>query len=303
MYIQPQRIRVHGDENAPPPPLPGKTNHQRNKSTPALSSAIGAATKRAAFGDVSNKANLLRNNNEGKKPSSSMVTKPGILSQPAQRHASVSGLRDVLNNVTNSFSVSGEVAAKPPAVVGVRRVLGKKATSVFKDLAPPPPPSQVESKPVAPTEEEEKQQQQLLLLQGREMLNTHNDDSGEMYMTAPEAPEHHRELPRNGRALLSEPEEYSDEEEDENEEDDGYTTARSGRSRGGDNTTGGATTVLFPQYSQQVRRELALAKHIVESTRSAEEIEDEYLDTSMVAEYNDDIFTYMKEQEVSRYQK
>lgn len=96
----------------------------------------------------------------------------------------------------------------------------------------------------------------------------------------------------------SEPEEYWDDEDDDNDEDDGYATARSYRSRG-DNTTGGATTVLFPKYNQKVKRELATAKQIVEATRTKEDIEDEYWDTSMVAEYSDEIFEYMRELEVT----
>ena len=95
----------------------------------------------------------------------------------------------------------------------------------------------------------------------------------------------------------SEPEEYWDDDDEENEEDDGYITARSYRSRS-ENTTGGATTLLFPRYNQQVKRELALAKQIVEATRTVEDIEDDYCDTSMVAEYSEEIFEYMREQEV-----
>ncbi|KAL4923469.1 cyclin-like protein [Aspergillus undulatus] len=95
----------------------------------------------------------------------------------------------------------------------------------------------------------------------------------------------------------SEPEEYWDDEDEENEEDDGYTTARSYRSRS-ENTTGGATTLLFPRYNQQVKRELALAKQVVEATRTVEDIEDDYGDTSMVAEYSEEIFEYMREQEI-----
>lgn len=96
----------------------------------------------------------------------------------------------------------------------------------------------------------------------------------------------------------SEPEEYWDDEDDDNDEDDGYATARSYRSRG-DNTTGGTTTVLFPKYNQKVKRELEMAKQIVEATRTKEDIEDEYWDTSMVAEYSDEIFEYMRELEVT----
>ena len=92
-------------------------------------------------------------------------------------------------------------------------------------------------------------------------------------------------------------EEYWDEEDDENYDETGYVTARSFRSRG-DNTTSGATMVLFPQMNQRVRKEIAASKQLVEATRSPEEVEDETYDTSMVAEYGDEIFEYMKQLEV-----
>jgi G2/mitotic-specific cyclin 3/4 len=105
----------------------------------------------------------------------------------------------------------------------------------------------------------------------------------------------HRHLP--APPLVSEPEEYWEEEEEELYDDQGYTTAHSYRSRG-DNTTGGATTVLFPKVTNKAKKELAAAKEVVESARTAEEIEDELWDTSMVAEYGDEIFAYMRELEV-----
>lgn len=119
---------------------------------------------------------------------------------------------------------------------------------------------------------------------------------------APEVPESHRvakahrdSASTSHAPAQSEPEDWD--EEDEHEEEDGYITARSYRSRG-ENTTGGATTVLFPKFTQQVRRELALAEQVVEATRTEEDIEDEWYDTSMVAEYSEEIFEYMREQEV-----
>jgi hypothetical protein len=95
----------------------------------------------------------------------------------------------------------------------------------------------------------------------------------------------------------SEPEDYWEDEDEDNYGDDGYVTARSHRSRG-DNTTGGATIVLFPKVTQKVKRELAIAKQFVEATRTVEDMEDESWDTSMVAEYGDEIFQYMREREV-----
>ncbi|KAK2774182.1 hypothetical protein FQN52_004412 [Onygenales sp. PD_12] len=97
--------------------------------------------------------------------------------------------------------------------------------------------------------------------------------------------------------LPSEPEEYWDEEDEDNYEEDGYVTARSQRSRG-DNTTGGATVLLLPKVTQKVKRELAIAKQVVEATRTPEEIESECWDTSMVAEYGDEIFQYMRDLEL-----
>lgn len=105
-----------------------------------------------------------------------------------------------------------------------------------------------------------------------------------------------RELP--ALPLVSEAEEYWEEEEEEVYDEQGYTTAHSYRSRG-DNTTGGATTVMIPKVSSNIERELAAAKIIVESSRTREDIEDDAWDTSMVAEYGEEIFGYMRELEVS----
>ncbi|KAI0550754.1 hypothetical protein F4679DRAFT_541302 [Xylaria curta] len=90
----------------------------------------------------------------------------------------------------------------------------------------------------------------------------------------------------------------SDEEED-HYDDRGYTTTHSYRSRG-DNTTGGVTTVMFPpRITKKGQTELETARQIVESARTAEEIQEDAWDVSMVAEYGDDIFRYMREQEMN----
>lgn len=107
-------------------------------------------------------------------------------------------------------------------------------------------------------------------------------------------PEPHR---RSTIAPVSEPEEYWDDEGDDNYDEEGYATARSFKSRG-ENTTGGATTVLFPKVNQKTRREIAAAKELIEGSKTAEELEDEAWDTTMVAEYGEEIFQYMKDLEV-----
>lgn len=107
-------------------------------------------------------------------------------------------------------------------------------------------------------------------------------------------PETHR---RPTLASVSEPEEYWDDEGEENYDEEGYATARSFKSRG-ENTTGGATTVLFPKVNQRTRKEIAAAKELIEGSKTVEELEDEAWDTTMVAEYGEEIFQYMKDLEV-----
>jgi G2/mitotic-specific cyclin 3/4 len=94
-------------------------------------------------------------------------------------------------------------------------------------------------------------------------------------------------------------EEYWEEEEEEYFDAEGGVTARSIRSIGGDNTTGGVSIVMNPRTNFRIERELAAAKVWVDENTTADEIDDEAWDTTMVAEYGEDIFAYMRELEVS----
>lgn len=99
---------------------------------------------------------------------------------------------------------------------------------------------------------------------------------------------------------LPEPEEYwDDDDEEELYDEQGYTTAHSYKSYG-DNTTG-ATTLVAPKRTIKVQRELEQARVFVESNRPQEDIEEEDWDVSMVAEYGEEIFEYMRELEVSNW--
>ncbi|KAK6388419.1 hypothetical protein LTR65_007923 [Meristemomyces frigidus] len=91
------------------------------------------------------------------------------------------------------------------------------------------------------------------------------------------------------------PEQFYDIDEEEYYCDDGYTTARSFGLRG--ESTGGVTTILAPKHTDMVQKELEAAKSFVDATRTPEDVEDEQWDTSMVAEYGDEIFGYMRELE------
>ncbi|RAL04766.1 cyclin family protein [Aspergillus ibericus CBS 121593] len=369
MDAKPQRIRVRGDENAPFPLAAGKTLHQKNKSTPALSTMFqnGAnknASKRAAFGDVSNTAKPVHAGRDdtslaGKKQTKGaekaaliIEKKPSVLSQPAQRPMSMAGMKGLLNNVPNAKPIEpSKQIAMQQQTANARKTLNKRAT-VFKDASEPltqkseytSKETNIESKEGSSRgsltqksaatakqttiKEEVKEEEAKLDLEEIEGPSSVDSEVEDGEKDLPKVDDDHckvqdhkevsktRELPAAAEVseanraakphrdsasgshapVQSEPEEYWD-EEDENEEDDGYITARSYRSRG-DNTTGGATTVLFPKFNQQVRRELALAKQVVEATRTDEDIEDEFWDTSMVAEYSEEIFEYMREQEI-----
>lgn len=85
----------------------------------------------------------------------------------------------------------------------------------------------------------------------------------------------------------------SDEEDQEGEEDDDdFTTARS--KPAGDNTTGVTAQLLCPRYTAGDRKEL------IEAGKDFKEIcEDDVWDITMVAEYGDEIFEYMRKLEVS----
>jgi hypothetical protein len=284
--------------------------------------------------------------------------KPSVLAQPAQRPMSMTGIKGLLNNVTNPKSLEpiGKPIGVPQHTANARKALSKRG-AVFKDPMEPlteksestsketnqtkegttggqvAHSSTVPSQPdgleetgeiyEASTDELNNQDENSILcsevdgeekdapkldedvckVQGiKECVNPSESCSATEADGSDRVAKPHRvsvpssHTPHDHVPTHSEPEESWD-DEDENEEDDGYITARSYRSRG-DNTTGATTMMLFPKYTQPVKRELALAKQIVEATRTPEDVEDEYWDTSMVAEYSEDIFEYMREQEV-----
>ncbi|KAL2753895.1 hypothetical protein ACRALDRAFT_2043031 [Sodiomyces alcalophilus JCM 7366] len=100
-------------------------------------------------------------------------------------------------------------------------------------------------------------------------------------------------------AVATSSEECWDELEDEEDlcDDQGYTTAHSYRSRG-EFTTGGVTTVLAPRVTDNVQRELEAAREYVERHQVIEDLEDEAWDVTMVSEYGEDIFAYLRELEM-----
>jgi G2/mitotic-specific cyclin 3/4 len=162
------RIR---DENAPPMLPAGKALHQRNKSTPVLSTLAqfggikAAAAKRTVFADVSNTTRQAVSKDDiqvlGKKDSNIQkdsaavsvkeLAKPGALLRPAQRP-----LANVTSK-TNVTVVSDAVASLVPKHItqdvsqqttNIRKILTKqKSTAVFRE---PQPESVIDAAAFAP---------------------------------------------------------------------------------------------------------------------------------------------------------
>ena len=89
-------------------------------------------------------------------------------------------------------------------------------------------------------------------------------------------------------------------EDKENHKGQGYLTVRPYQPLG-DNTTRNWNAILAPIVDAQAQRELDLAKMYVMQNQTDEEIEEETWDVSMVAEYGEEIFDYMRELEVCLY--
>ncbi|EFY93254.1 G2/mitotic-specific cyclin (Clb3), putative [Metarhizium acridum CQMa 102] len=140
----------------------------------------------------------------------------------------------------------------------------------------------------------------------RQPIEEVNHAASEEYVElAPSKPSHITEEPQHipipsresHTQVLSEAEEYWDEDEDEDydDQDQAYTTAHSFRSQ--NLTTGGVTTILAPRLTSKIQRELEEARLEVQQTRSLNDIEEEMWDVSMVAEYGEEIFEYLRELE------
>ncbi|KAK3697868.1 B-type cyclin [Vermiconidia calcicola] len=380
MDAKPQRprLRVH-DENMPPPALPGalpgKTLHQRTKSTPAFSTLLQAGAVKAANKKVLGEANVnarilqtARDDSEVGKASPGKI----ILQEPVKPAAAATfarpATRPLATKTASAQNVPTAVApttAKPTTIAQttqpepepVKKVIARKSMKVLKEVQPaqqqqllpeldlerPAPVAPVHQalttvkqpiQSVLPTQATiEKQVQSTVPYQRQEIRKTESvplrDEaayrpqpkavpvsvpslppgftSEQEYMSYLEYHATQYQLQQsfngvhvNGQApYLSNaqplPEQYYEIDEEEYGYDDGYTTARSFGLHG--ESTGGVTTVLAPKLTDKVEKEIQIAKEHVEATRPAEDVEDEQWDTSMVAEYGDEIFSYMRDLE------
>ncbi|KAH6625285.1 cyclin-like protein [Boeremia exigua] len=324
-------LRVR-DENMLPQLPAGKALRQ-GKSVSALNGlsmpagAIKPAAKRAPFADVSNTTRQLTAKDDihlaGKKkdtlvlkdPAATAVKeleKPGALLRPAQRPPPTTAAKA---NISVNVETTESVVSKQitiDASTNARKIIAKKPTTIFHEAKAEIRPTgtatsvltrqalttrtnsfPVEDRALEPSAVRPIEAEVDIPAQEEDEAVKINTEENYEYLDALEEQARVIEQERNDELAKLSQEEFWDEDEDEEYYDaDGYTTARSLRSRG-DNTTGGVTLVLAPRVTAKTQRELEAARHAVELHRSPEDVEDEQWDTSMVAEYGDEIFEYM----------
>jgi len=289
---------------------------------------LRAAARRTAFGDVSNTSkgnNVTTSGKEGSKGGVIVVQDKGqkttgAISKPAQR---AQGLKPA-SSIATQTSVSSQ------HVVPSRNVVRK--TAVYQDNKRPSP-KRTSPKRTSPKVSRDaivkKESQQfgrqatrprsksrasrplsgLLRIkqhQAKGESPVYSDQASHSYSdryleedqesTAAEAEDDddedasEDEAPGGVKTAEGQLEVISDYESDEGDDDE--TEYNGARVRPGDNTTGVTTQILVPKITSQTRRELSKVQ------QEFFDDEDEG-DISMVAEYGDDIFEYMRELEVS----
>jgi hypothetical protein len=326
MPDQPQRpqarARVYGDENAIDNIMPKnaaavKTLHQRTKSVPALNAP--AMTKKA-LGESQLKHNVRLGHQDDSEIGKSTPGKIQYTKEQAVSRQGPSFSRPAVRPLVPKSTLSQTAQVQPmpafsrtqPAtsqVDGVRKVASKKS-KILKDEQPVA--SQIESNNSKPSAG-------LVSVQGPYPDTQYfavQESIAQIYPPAtastqlqPQAPtqaqftfRHEQQQPVETAGLEVKPidtpidDKYMDFEDEEDGADPEYETSTSFGNITTDFNT--VTQVLNPNpENKAARREIAEAAAFVHATRTEEDIEDERWDTSMVAEYGDEIFEYMREVE------
>jgi hypothetical protein len=295
--------------------------------------ALGAKNgARRAFGDVSNTKDMNRASRDDTalagKPAAKQDIKP-VLSQPAQRPMSMSGLKGVLNTVT--AKPTNPAGKAQPAVKNNKRnnvifrdqlepvvekstkesVNAKESSKETtyeerkRDLArPETAQAQIDTDKAAWTEEqnlkEENPRQEAQLKSYLDHGRTSPIYSDTTISDTEEAKDDLRDEGKVDLKSVAEvnpdPEAEAEVEEWEDAEEDHAVPAFPSRT---ENTTGGTTTIIYPKITAVTKREMLRAKEMVESSRSEEDVLEDFYDSSMVAEYSSEIFLHLRTKEVS----
>lgn len=264
--------------------------------------AVRAGAKRAVFADVSNTTRTapvtddsVKTHDNGK--AAAIHLEPLVVSKPVQKPLAVKNINTTV--------------APTAALPTIRKVQAKKSVTVLGDSAA----SAIDNTTAGETEpssegttDEVETQQQVAIAHDTEEDSAVGSVQPPQAVIHPEAvnldtnaleqfaPEVEEKVVVLSQSLIT----VNDDDYDEEYEEELYEASQT-MTRGGvtDNTTGGATVVLCPKHTDKTLREIEEARQVVESTRTPEDIEDDQWDTSMVAEYGDEIFEYMRTLEVS----
>jgi G2/mitotic-specific cyclin 3/4 len=286
-----------------------KTLHQRTKSVPAFSTLYQADAIKAANKKVLGDANTNLKITQPAKDDSALdkkILKPtAAFARPAARPLTAKSVsaQAVPTGLTSNNTT------EPP-----KKLTIKKSTKVLRS-ADSVSQSEIELKKPASIVSSQQSEQGGVALPRQEVRKSEivplrqepvprptqtgvpvGFSSHEEYMLYLEAHANHPQgsqahFDRTISVLPSNAEQYTEEDDDDYYYEDGYTTGRSFAFHG---ESTGVTTVLAPRQSDNILHELERARLHVETTRTKEDIEDEQWDTSMVAEYGDEIFGYMK---------
>lgn len=307
MSLQPQRpqaraVRIYDENTVPNAALLGKTLHQRTKSL----STLNAQLPKKVLAENNRNFNLKVAPKDDSEIGKASPGKMSYVKEHAQTQAAP------LNRpAVRPLGVkSGSALNAQAAAVETRKILPKKR-QVLRDPVVPLQPTlgvEVPALPVAIAEplpsaenlavqhhqevhmtesvpiKDEPAARLPLVVDPADWRNTNHAHLGEVQAqnTRPKATD----------ALY---EEYLGDDFEDELDHEYNTTAGSFGDITSDFST--VTTVLNPADNKKALAEIADAKVHVSATRTQDDVEDEQWDTSMVAEYGDEIFDYMRDLE------
>ncbi|PPJ57215.1 hypothetical protein CBER1_02839 [Cercospora berteroae] len=317
MDAKPQRpvaraVRIH-DENMPLPQiagLAGKTLlHQRTKSASTIN------LKKQILGETNPNSKLAHKDDSeiGKtSPGKLKYVQEQAVAAPMQRPA-VRPLGQKSSNMHVAAAIAATSRSSDASEPPTKKVAPKKSTKVLKDVAVPSKQPEVESRIPNAAPQVPSVSAGSYAVQHQELRTTETvplrDDSANVSrhqsqpivpIVAPQQPQLYlqtqesQSIPGGASAVYASSTPVLDQYDEYDDDDQDYMTARS---FGISDPTQDLTTIFNPQHTKKALVEIVEAKDHVEATRTQEDIEDEQWDTSMVAEYGDEIFEYMREME------